>query len=123
MISSLLLAAALNGQTAYTSQNPINVAACNVEPTNAVSPFGQSIPSFGTLTISFQNTNDQAVKSVAFKVSDGAMTQNIVEDGTFSTNVTIDKSIESPAFASDNGAVNCSVQAVAFADGSVWHAQ
>lgn len=123
MITSLLLAAALNGQTAYTSQNPINVASCSVQPVTAPVPFSNGIPTSGSLSISFQNQNEEPVTSVAFNVSDGSTTQKIVETGTFSKGVTIEKNEDAPAFIADYGAVNCTVASVAFADGSVWQAQ
>jgi hypothetical protein len=123
MITSLLLAAAVSGQTAYTSQNPIDVASCAVVQPAAVSPFGTSIPTVGTLSIAFQNENSQDVTQVAFRVSDGASTQTIVENGTFSKGATINELASAPAFSNDFGAVTCSVQSVAFADGSTWQAQ
>jgi hypothetical protein len=122
MISSLLLAAALNA--AYSQPAPVQVAACSLEQTPALNiPFGNSAPSIGTLSISFANQDAKTVKSVAFNVTDGHTTEQVVENGTFSQDVRIDKLETAAAFTNDFSQVSCTVSSVAFADGSVWQAQ
>jgi hypothetical protein len=56
-------------------------------------------------------------------VSDGRTTSRIVDKGTFSSGVAIDHNFITPQFQDDLGNVTCSVQAVAFTDGSTWQAQ
>jgi hypothetical protein len=60
---------------------------------------------------------------VTFDVSDGRTTSRIVDKGTFSSGVAIDHNFITPQFQDDLSNVTCSVQAVAFTDGSTWQAQ
>jgi hypothetical protein len=122
MLTSLALVAALTAQqnTAYASTSPIQVAACDasVASTTAAGFPGISVPAASSVSIAFVNQNQKTVKSVTFNVN-GA---SVVDAGTFSPGVTIKHEFVSPQLLGDSDAT-CSVQSVAFADGSVWQAQ
>jgi hypothetical protein len=122
MLTSLALVAALTApqQTAYTSTNPIQVAACDAAPATASSAAGfpgLQTPQAGSISIAFVNQGEKTVKSVTFNVN-GAQ---IVDAGTFSSGVTVKHDFIAPGLVSPD--VTCAVQSVAFIDGSVWQAQ
>lgn len=125
-IAPLALIAALNGApaaTAYTNPQPIQVASCALDPQVAQRGFGTvDIPTDAGLTISFVNRDPKTVQSVTFDVNDGGTTSQVVDKGTFSNGVQINQSLVTPQLIGASG-VTCSVQAVAFSDGSVWQAQ
>ncbi len=124
-IESLLLTAALSSpQTAYSATAPVRVASCalNFNPT-VPQPFGASTPGTESLAISFVNQDAKPISSVAFEVSDGSTTSRIVDKGTFSNGVEIDHNYAAPQFGINLSDVTCSIQSVAFADGSTWQAQ
>ncbi|MGD0967663.1 MAG: hypothetical protein ABR949_05185 [Candidatus Aquilonibacter sp.] len=130
-IAALALSAAVAAtpvQYAYTGNSPVTVASCALEP--AAPAF--SLPYYGggsapggaaSTAISFENEAPATVSSVTFDVSDGRTTSRIVDKGTFSSGVAIDHNFITPQFQDDLGNVTCSVQAVAFTDGSTWQAQ
>jgi hypothetical protein len=124
-IESLLLSAALSSpQTAYTATAPVSVASCALNFTpNIPQPFGASTPGTESLSISFVNQDSKSISSVAFNVSDGNTTSRIVDKGTFSNGVQINHEYAAPQFGADVSDVTCSIQSVAFADGSTWQAQ
>jgi hypothetical protein len=128
-IAALALSAAVATaptQTAYSGVEPIRVASCSLEPKAAsltlpYGPFG--IPTGSSMAISFVNEAPATVASVTFDVSDGRTTSQIVDQGTFSSGVTIDHRFTTPQFQNDVNEVTCSVKSVAFTDGSLWQAQ
>ncbi|HUA08672.1 MAG TPA: hypothetical protein VMA98_05305 [Candidatus Acidoferrales bacterium] len=128
-IASLLLSAALERtqptQSAYTSANPIQVAACSVSQSPLLDlPFGSGSTAGGAETaISFVNTGSAPVTSVVFAVSEGNQTTRIVDKGTFSNGITVKHTYLTPEFGYALGDVSCNVQSVAFADGTTWQAQ
>jgi len=128
-IASLALSAAVATapvQYAYTGTSPVSVASCSLEPAApAISfPFGPpSVSGSASTAISFENEAPATVASVTFAVTDGRTTSQIVDKGTFSSGVSIDHSFITPEFQNDVSDVTCSVQSVAFTDGSTWQAQ
>jgi hypothetical protein len=130
MFASLLLSAALAGSPAqpqteaYTGLDPIQIAACAITtPVDVPAVFGIDTPNAGSVSISFVNQNSKPVSSVAFNVTNGRTTSRIVDAGTFSDGAVISHRFSAPAFTNALGDVTCSVQSVAFADGSTWEAQ
>jgi hypothetical protein len=125
LVAPLALIAALSAgpaSTAYTNQ-PVQIADCSVASSSPLSDVpGFAAPYSSDLTIAFTNTSPKTVSSVTFSVSDGRSTSNIVDAGTFSSNVRIRHDFVTPQLigAAD---VACSVQSVAFSDGSTWQAQ
>jgi hypothetical protein len=128
-IASLALSAAIAAaptQTAYTGNAPIRVASCALEAAvpGFYLPYGPfASPTGASTTISFINQAPATVASVTFAVSDGRTTDQIVDKGTFSSGVTIDHQFITPQFQDDLTDVTCSVNSVAFTDGSIWQAQ
>lgn len=113
-------------QSAYTGIEPVRVASCSVTPASpALSlPFGTTeAPQVAQTAISFVNQAQGAIAAVTFNVSDGRTTSQIVDKGTFSSGVAIDHSFITPEFGNDLSDLSCSVQSVAFTDGSTWQAQ
>jgi len=125
IFAPLALIASLAGSpadTAYSNQ-PIQVAGCSVASSAPLSNLpGLSVPYSSNLTIAFTNTSPKTVKSVTFAVNDGRSTSNIVDAGTFSSNVRIEHDFVTPQLIGESD-VACSVQSVAFSDGSTWQAQ
>jgi hypothetical protein len=128
-ITFLALSAAIAAaptQSAYTGIQPVQVASCSVTAASpAISvPFGTTeAPQVAQTAISFVNQAPSAIAAVTFSVSDGRTTSQIVDKGTFSSGVAIDHSFVTPEFGNDLAGVSCSVQSVAFTDGSTWQAQ
>ncbi|HTV93519.1 MAG TPA: hypothetical protein VMG98_12465 [Verrucomicrobiae bacterium] len=123
---ALALANAPGTQYAYTGTAPVTVASCALEPAPPALSLPYSPPSAAgeaSTAISFENEAPATVASVTFDVSDGRTTSRIVDRGAFSSGVAIDHSFFTPQFQDDLGNVTCSVQAVAFTDGSTWQAQ
>ncbi len=131
LVTSLLLSAALGATPAqpqleaYTGINPIQVASCSISTPALGIPasFAPTAPNTGSIAISFANQGSKPVSSVTFDVVGGGTTTQIVDTGLFSNGARIRHSFSAPALANVNGDVTCSVQAVAFTDGSVWQAQ
>jgi hypothetical protein len=125
LVAPLLLASTLVAQSstqAYSSTVPVQVSACELSPSPvAVDAFdGIRAPGAGSLRVAFVNRSAKTISSVQFAVSDGQATANVVDAGTFSRDITIDHTFIAPALSSD---VSCSVQSIAFADGTTWQAQ
>jgi hypothetical protein len=104
---------------ALTMANPINIATCSVDP--VVTQSGGDVITQEIIAtqihVSFTNAGSKPISSVAFAVDEDGTTTTIVERGTFSPGVAIerywrgDRSLQ---------AVSCSVNAVLFADGTSW---
>jgi hypothetical protein len=129
LIASLLLFAAVATappQTAYTGIEPVRVASCtlDVADPSIAFPFGATLP-LGTSStaISFVNEEQRPIASVVFAVSNERTTSRIVDKGTFSKGVEIDHTFTTPEFGDLSGPLRCTVQSVAFADGTTWQAQ
>jgi hypothetical protein len=127
LIAPLMLAAVTAtqpfAQTAYSGTQPVQVASCDLMPGPVTGDYyfsGMHLPGGAAIRVSFVNRASQPIASVNFAVSDGTLTQQIVDTGTFSRGVTIDHTFTAVAFS---GPVNCAVRSVAFADGSTWQAQ
>jgi hypothetical protein len=80
------------------------------------------MPSTGSLAISYANRNEKTATSVTFNVTDGRSTEQVVDNGTFTNGALIQHAFSTPGFANDSN-VRCTVDAVAFSDGSSWKAQ
>jgi hypothetical protein len=124
-IAPLALMAALNGapaSTAYSNQ-PVQIADCSVsQSASLANQPGFAAPYGANLSISFVNTSPKTVESVTFGVNDGRSTSRIVDAGTFSSNVRIEHEFVTPQLIG-NPDVACTVQSVAFSDGTTWQAQ
>jgi hypothetical protein len=128
MLASLALAAALAAPqtvaqtTAYTSNSPIQVASCDVSTSPAtagIAGFSNiQVPTGTSFSISFVNHAPVVAKSITFDVNGTP----VVDAGTFSSGVTINHQFVDPGLVGQSDAT-CSVQSIAFADGSVWQAQ
>jgi hypothetical protein len=104
---------------ALTMTNPINIATCTVDPvvmqTSGDATFQEIIAT--QIHLSFTNLGSKPISSVAFAVDEDGTTSTIVERGTFSPGIAIerywrgDRSLQ---------AVACSVNSVLFADGTSW---
>jgi len=108
-------------QTAYTAA-PVTVGACEVssivERVGGPGYFTLDLPQ-RNLHLSFTNTGKVPATKVSFVVNDGTSHQ-IDDRGTFTPGATIDREIRDSA--ASEGAAQCSVADVQFADGSSWHA-
>ncbi|HUN29730.1 MAG TPA: hypothetical protein VMV65_07970 [Alphaproteobacteria bacterium] len=129
LFASLALSAAVAtapAQIAYSGTAPVRVASCSVTQASPAlyNPFGTNGAAQAAETaISFVNQAPGAVSAVTFSVSDGRTTSRIVDKGTFSSGVAINHSFITPEFGDELGGVSCSVESVAFTDGSIWQAQ
>lgn len=124
-LTSFALIAALSAgptQTAFVTTSPVQVGACAVAPPIYQEPSGYSSPAMSTLALTFTNRDARTATSVTFDVSDGRTTSRIVDNGTFSSNVRIDRDLSSPQYAGGS-TLSCEVRSIAFADGSTWKAQ
>lgn len=122
ILTPFALVAALSAPqtTAYTATSPIQVASCSVSQTQGQAGFpgGLSLPENSSLAISFVNQDQKTVNSVTFNVNGTP----IVDAGSFSTGARISHNFVAPQLIGSSD-VTCSVQSVAFADGSTWQAQ
>jgi hypothetical protein len=116
------LAATLAVQTAPTpqAQYPIGVTSCNVSQTSYMLPEGGLSPTLNSLQISFVNHAPVAAKDVKFLVRYAGATETIDDRGTFSQNVAIEQSFDPSVDLFGNGAADCTVASVTFADGTTW---
>lgn len=102
------------------AQYPIGVTRCDVSQLSYVLPEGGIAPSLNSLQISFVNHAPVAAKNVKFVVRFGGASETIVDRGTFSQNVAIEQSFDPSVDIFGNGAADCSVASVTFADGTTW---
>jgi hypothetical protein len=107
----------------YSSASPVRVASCSLEPTIVYGQSGDGeiayIDQINTnLKITYTDAEPRPIASVTFQVSDGAVTQEIVDSGTFSPGATITHVFSWPYIENTN--ITCKASFVAFADGSKW---
>ena len=116
------LAATLAVSTSPTpqAQYPIGVTRCDVSQSTFPLPEGGIAPALNSLQISFVNHAPVAVKDVKFLVSYRGASETIDDRGTFSQNVAIEHNFDPSADLFGNGAANCLVASVTFADGTTW---
>jgi hypothetical protein len=128
-MAPFLLAAALGldsnqSNTAYTGVNPIRIASCSLDPVFSYQSDGDgdviSTNQIGTdLDVNFTNIAEKPISSVTFAIGNGGgSTNRVVDAGTFSPGVTITHAL--PLSYLDSGTATCSVNSVAFSDGSTW---
>jgi hypothetical protein len=104
---------------ALSAANPVTIANCSVDPvvmqtsgdTTTQEIIGKQ------LHISFVNTGNEPISSVAFAVNEDGKTRTILDRGTFSPGVDISHYWRGDREAED---VTCSVNTVLFADGTSW---
>ena len=104
----------------YTQTNPISITACSTEPLVQTVNAGDAmlLQQIGSqLQISFTNAGPKTVRSVTFAVKHGSSTTNIVDAGTFSIDAKISHDFDW-SYVPD--AVDCSVVAIQYADGTTW---
>lgn len=103
--------------------SPVSVVSCDysvISSTTAVLP---ELTPFhvGNLRITFVNQGPIAATNVRFAVRYADRTQIIDDAGTFSTGTPVTQDFTPAANAPyDGSGASCDVQAVTFADGSVW---
>jgi hypothetical protein len=104
---------------ALTVANPVNIATCTVDPVVMQTSGDASTQEIigKQIHISFVNTGNEPISSVAFAVNQDGKTSTILDRGTFSPGVAISHYWRGDREADD---VSCSVNAVLFADGSSW---
>jgi hypothetical protein len=107
----------LGSMISLTSAPPVALAKCEV-----LTPFTQqqgdgSATTTGSfaLHVRFSDAAQQTISRVVFTLDDGT---NINDAGTFSPGITISHTLGLESTA----ATSCSVTAVEFKDGSMWHA-
>jgi hypothetical protein len=112
-------AAGATQSIAFTGE-PVTIRACEgstipafAAPSEVIVPTGE----IANVRISFVNQSPAAATKVLFTVRSGGQTDSIVDSGIFSKGVTITHDF-GPAFGGDGA--QCSVDAVTFADGSIW---
>jgi len=113
----MIIAAALT--FALTMTNPIDIAACAVDPiVTQTSGDVSTSETIGTqIHITFINHGSQPVSSVAFAVEEDGTTATIVDRGTFAPGIPISHYWRGERTL---GQVSCSVNSVLFADGTSW---
>jgi hypothetical protein len=119
-LAALAATFAVNTTPTPQAQYPIGVTRCDVSQTNYLLPEGGIAPSLNSLQISFVNHAPVAAKDVKFLVNYRGATETIDDRGTFSNNVVIDQSFAQSVNLFGNGAAECSVASVTFADGTTW---
>ena len=104
---------------ALTVANPVNIATCTVDPVVMQTSGDVSTQEIigKQIHISFVNTGNEPISSVAFAVNQDGKTSTILDRGTFSPGVAISHYWRGDREADD---VSCSVNSVLFADGSSW---
>lgn len=104
---------------ALTMANPINIATCAVDPviaqTSGDANYQETIST--QIHVAFINAGSKPISSVAFAVDEDGTTSTIVERGTFSPGVAIERYWRGDRSLQD---VSCSVNSVLFADGTSW---
>ena len=123
-IPTLFLASALEATppaVGYASMQPVRISSCALrsDPTTLTNLFAVRYSGADSVEISFTNEDVKPITSVAIDVSDGSLTRRVEDHGTFSSGVQIDHRFAAHEFAL--GDVTCSVQSVAYADGTSWH--
>jgi hypothetical protein len=119
-LTALAATLAVNTTPTPQAQYPIGVTSCNVSQTNYLLPEGGISPQLNSLQISFVNHAPVAAKDVKFVVRYAGASETIDDRGTFSNNVAIEQSFDPSVNLFGNGAANCSVASVTFADGTTW---
>ncbi len=116
------LAATLAVSTSPTpqAQYPVGVTRCDVAENSYVLPEGGISPQLNSLQISFVNHAPVAAKDVKFVVRYAGASETIDDHGTFSHDVAIEHTFDPSANLFGNGAAECSVASVTFADGTTW---
>jgi hypothetical protein len=118
----LAFAATLGVTTSPTpqAQYPIGVTRCDVSQMSYLLPEGGITPTLNSLQISFVNHAPVAAKDVKFVVSYAGASETIDDRGTFSNDVAIEHNFDPSVNLFGNGAAECSVASVTFADGTTW---
>ncbi len=119
-LTALAATLAVNTNPTPQAQYPIGVTRCDVIQNTYVLPEGGICPQLNSRQISFVNHAPVAAKDVKFVVNYAGASETIDERGTFSPDVAIEKSFAPSADLFGNGAANCSVASVTFADGTTW---
>jgi hypothetical protein len=102
--------------------SPVQVTTCLV---NSV-PFSRDVDQpietvAGRLWFSLKNTSQQPATEVKLRVKYGADVETLVERGTFSTGVRVERTSDILAYAPWTGAApTCTVVSTTFADGTAW---
>jgi hypothetical protein len=122
LFATTFLVASNSTTTAFTTTNPVQIAACSTEP--EFSKIAEGDESFdeiiGTrLRIKFLNVGSAPLSTITFSVQDDSGSSNqIVDSGTFSPGVAIDHTFESSLL--DGGNLHCSVSMATFANGDTF---
>ena len=106
----------------YTSTQPVRVTSCALQPdpTTLTNLFSIRTSGAKSVSISFINEDPKPVASVSFDVTDGQRTSRIVDTGTFSSGVAINRQFDAGTFPNPNSSVTCTPESVSFADGTAW---
>ncbi len=125
---------AANAQAvAYGSSSaPVQVKAFDVDwdyLPNPIGSTGAEAPQFiaqlnsGRVALTFVNTSNVPATAVKFIVNTGEQMQNIVDKGTFTSNVPIEHTFPIDRGTRASSTATCTIAEVDFADGSVWHSE
>ena len=122
-LTALAATLAVSTTPSTPAQYPIGVTRCNVVTLVPALPVdgGISSSAVNTLEVSFVNHAPVAAKDVRITVNFAGATQTIDDRGTFSPNVAIEHTFAPIGFG--DGAAQCSVASVDFADGTNWQSQ
>lgn len=105
----------LSSLIGMTNAQPVRIESCYVS-TPVEMPQGDAGPvKYGeySVRIRFADAAELPLSRVTFRLNDGT---TVVDRGTFSPNVTIDRTVDLPATSADS----CSVASVRFSNGVAW---
>jgi hypothetical protein len=105
-----------------TRVSPVQVTTCLVDSVPFSRDVDQPIETVaGRLWVSLKNTSQQPAAEVTLRVKYGTDVAMLVERGTFSSGVRVERTSDVLAFAPWTGsAPTCTVVSAKFADGTAW---